>query len=295
MISKFKQLHKVDNSQENEMLKENLRTVAINLHAKLGMNNILLTKEDVRLLYDVDDVHRYLPSYYKPIFQKFRTINVEDNAQKKAYSRAFGIGFSKEIQDLPTTKETLAYALDCNEDEVLMNNEDLNSKKKVYYDPSSFSYYYKNPHLNLYGSDSDKSLLNSYFTLELNNLMGVNFPEVVLNEFYLNLNSINEDIILPQRVNGNCTVNLKSANSIKCSEYVGGTLDLRNLEEVGILFLPEFVRQSINLDNLKRYDKIFLPVFMGEFSSQKPEIRMSALDNKIKKRLREENPHLIII
>jgi hypothetical protein len=234
-----------------------------------------------------------LPSYYKPIFQEFRTINVEDNTQKEAYSRAMGIGFSGNL-DLPSTREVLAFVFDCDEKEVSINAEDLNSKKKVYYNPSSFSYFYKNSHLNKHGTVKDKYLLNSHLNIELNTIRGVKFPEVVLNEFYLTLNSIDEDVILPKRVNGSCIVNLKSANSIQCPEYVGQHLDLRNLEEVGTLILPEFVRQSINLNCLRKFNKIILPLKMGEFSGES-EIKMSSLTESMKKQLREQNPQLIIV
>lgn len=293
MSLNFKKLHKIDNNEEKQRLKENLRIVAVNLHGRLNTDNALLTRDDVRLLYDVDDVHRYLPSHYKPIFQEFRTINVEDNTQKEVYSRAMGIGFSGNL-DLPSTREVLAFALGCDEKEVSINAEDLNSKKKVYYNPSSFSHFYKNTHLNKHGSVKDKYLLNSHLNIELNTIKGVNFPEVVLNEFYLTLNSINEDVFLPKRVNGSCIVNLKSVNSIQCPEYVGQHLDLRNLEEVGTLILPEFVRQSINLNGLRNFNKIIFPLKMGEFSGES-EIKMGSLDESMKKQLREQNSQLIIV
>lgn len=289
----FEKLHTIKDNGKKQRLKENLRIIAVNLHERLKTGNALLTKEDVRLLYDVDDVHRYLPSNYIPIFQEFRTINTEDNMQSNVYSKAMGVGISENF-DLPTTCETLAFALNCDEKEVSISSVDLNSRKKVYYDPSSFSYFYKNPRLNHRASVRDKNLLNSCLNVELNTIRGVKFPEIILNEFNLTLNSVNEDIILSDRVNGSCIVNLKSANSLKCPSYVGKSLDMRNLEEVGILILPEFVRQSINLDSLKKFNKIILPKQMGEFPFTS-KIKMRSLDSKLKERLREENPHLVFV
>ncbi len=199
-------------------------------------NKVELTKEDLRFLYEIDDI-------------------------------IIGFGYEedpriKEITDTRNIRKDLASALDCKEEEISLTKEEALS--------GNIKYHYGDLDLeNIRNAKGLKLPEHVGGNLRLHNLTsaeGLNLPEHVGGGLYLNSLTSVEELNLPNRIDGSLNLErLIRAKGLKLPEHVGGGLYLNSLTSVEELNLPNRIDGSLNLERLIRAKGLKLPEYVGGY------------------------------
>ena len=131
---------------------------------------------------------------------------------------------------------------------------------------------YVGGNLSLESLESAKGLvLPKYIGGDLNlesleSAKGLVLPKYVGNNLYLaNLDSV-DGLTLPQYVGGDLSLNgIESADGLTLPQYVGGDLSLESLESAKGLIFPQYVGGDLNLDMLESADGLTLPQHVGGY------------------------------
>jgi len=174
-----------------------------------------LTKEEIKFLYEVDN-------------------------------KIVGFGYGEdprieEVRKKRNFKKDLSFVLDCSEDEISNNKNDvLNGKKIVYF--------YGDLYLN-----------------ELKSADGLVLPQSIGGSLYLRNLTSADGLVLPQRVGDSLYLwNLTSADGLVLPQSIGKSLDLRKLTSADRLVLPQNIEGTLWLNELTSADGLVLPKKIGE-------------------------------
>ena len=94
---------------------------------------------------------------------------------------------------------------------------------------------------------------------------GLVLPESIGGKIYLNSLTSAEGLVLPQHVRGINLSSLTSAEDLVLPQLVGGDIDLRSLASAEGLVLPESIGGSIFLSSLTSAEGLVLPQHVGDY------------------------------
>ena len=211
-------------------------------------NNIELTLEELKFLYEIDDK-----------------------------ISGFGCGNDpriKEIKSKRNCKKDYAYLFNIKEEDIALSQEEWESN------PEKFKFLFGDLHLSRI-TNADGLTLPRYIygDLILDNLIssdGLVFPQQVNGNLNLNNLTSTEGLVLPQYVGRNIGLNsLTNADELIFPENIGGGIYLSSLANAEGLVLPESIGSDIYLNSLTNVDELILPksvgnkVFLGYLTNAK--------------------------
>ena len=202
---------------------------------KKHQNNIELTKEDLKFIYEIE-------------------------------SEIKGFGYRKDprIEEILIERQRrkdLACIFDCREDQISFRKSEITKDTIYHYEYLDFR------HLN----KSSDLLLPKYIrgSLDLRNLIdaeGLVLPEKVGSNLDLSNLISAEGLILPQSIGGNLDLRrLTSTEGLVLPEYIGGYLNLSELKSAEGLVLPQSIGGYLFLNGLKSAKGLVLPQSIGGF------------------------------
>ena len=199
-------------------------------------NNIELTLEKLKFLYEIDDK-----------------------------ISGFGCGNDpriKEIKSKRNCKKDYAYLFNIKEEDIALSQEEWESN------PEKFKFLFGDLHLSRI-TNADGLTLPRYIygDLILDNLIssdGLVFPQQVNGNLNLNNLTSTEGLVLPQYVGRNIGLNsLTNADELVLPQYVGCDIDLDSLTNADELVLPKSIGGSIYLNSLTNADELIFPENIG--------------------------------
>ncbi len=199
-------------------------------------NNIELTLEELKFLYEIDDK-----------------------------ISGFGCGNDpriKEIKSKRNCKKDYAYLFNIKEEDIALSQEEWESN------PEKFKFLFGDLHLSRI-TNADGLTLPRYIygDLILDNLIssdGLVFPQQVNGNLNLNNLTSTEGLVLPQYVGRNIGLNsLTNADELVLPQYVGCDIDLNSLTNADELVLPKSIGGSIYLNSLTNADELIFPENIG--------------------------------
>lgn len=199
-------------------------------------NNIVLTLEELKFLYEIDDK-----------------------------ISGFGCGNDpriKEIKSKRNCKKDYAYLFNIKEEDIALSQEEWESN------PEKFKFLFGDLHLSRI-TNADGLTLPRYIygDLILDNLIssdGLVFPQQVNGNLNLNNLTSTEGLVLPQYVGRNIGLNsLTNADELVLPQYVGCDIDLNSLTNVDELILPKSVGNKVFLGYLTNAKRLVLPESIG--------------------------------
>lgn len=199
-------------------------------------NNIELTLEELKFLYEIDDK-----------------------------ISGFGCGNDpriKEIKSKRNCKKDYAYLFNIKEEDIALSQEEWESN------PEKFKFLFGDLHLSRI-TNADGLTLPRYIygDLILDNLIssdGLVFPQQVNGNLNLNNLTSTEGLVLPQYVGRNIGLNsLTNADELVLPQYVGCDIDLDSLTNVDELILPKSVGNKVFLGYLTNAKRLVLPESIG--------------------------------
>ena len=199
-------------------------------------NNIELTLEELKFLYEIDDK-----------------------------ISGFGCGNDpriKEIKSKRNCKKDYAYLFNIKEEDIALSQEEWESN------PEKFKFLFGDLHLSRI-TNADGLTLPRYIygDLILDNLIssdGLVFPQQVNGNLNLNNLTSTEGLVLPQYVGRNIDLNsLTNADELVLPQYVGCDIDLNYLTNADELVLPKSIGGSIYLNSLTNADELIFPENIG--------------------------------
>ena len=199
-------------------------------------NNIELTLEELKFLYEIDDK-----------------------------ISGFGCGNDpriKEIKSKRNCKKDYAYLFNIKEEDIALSQEEWESN------PEKFKFLFGDLHLSRI-TNADGLTLPRYIygDLILDNLIssdGLVFPQQVNGNLNLNNLTSTEGLVLPQYVGRNIGLNsLTNADELVLPQYVGCDIDLDSLTNADELVLPKSIGGSIYLNSLTNADELIIPENIG--------------------------------
>ncbi len=199
-------------------------------------NNIELTLEELKFLYEIDDK-----------------------------ISGFGCGNDpriKEIKSKRNCKKDYAYLFNIKEEDIALSQEEWESN------PEKFKFLFGDLHLSRI-TNADGLTLPRYIygDLILDNLIssdGLVFPQQVNGNLNLNNLTSTEGLVLPQYVGRNIDLNsLTNADELVLPQYVGCDIDLNSLTNADELVLPKSIGGSIYLNSLTNADELIFPENIG--------------------------------
>ena len=199
-------------------------------------NNIELTLEELKFLYEIDDK-----------------------------ISGFGCGNDpriKEIKSKRNCKKDYAYLFNIKEEDIALSQEEWESN------PEKFKFLFGDLHLSRI-TNADGLTLPRYIygDLILDNLIssdGLVFPQQVNGNLNLNNLTSTEGLVLPQYVGRNIGLNsLTNADELVLPQYVGCDIDLDSLTNADELVLPKSIGGSIYLNSLTNADELIFPENIG--------------------------------
>ncbi len=199
-------------------------------------NNIVLTLEELKFLYEIDDK-----------------------------ISGFGCGNDpriKEIKSKRNCKKDYAYLFNIKEEDIALSQEEWESN------PEKFKFLFGDLHLSRI-TNADGLTLPRYIygDLILDNLIssdGLVFPQQVNGNLNLNNLTSTEGLVLPQYVGRNIGLNsLTNADELVLPQYVGCDIDLDSLTNADELVLPKSIGGSIYLNSLTNADELIFPENIG--------------------------------
>ena len=211
-------------------------------------NNIELTLEELKFLYEIDDK-----------------------------ISGFGCGNDpriKEIKSKRNCKKDYANLFNIKEEDIALSQEEWESN------PEKFKFLFGDLHLSRI-TNADGLTLPRYIygDLILDNLIssdGLVFPQQVNGNLNLNNLTSTEGLVLPQYVGRNIGLNsLTNADELIFPENIGGGIYLSSLANAEGLVLPESIGSDIYLNSLTNVDELILPksvgnkVFLGYLTNAK--------------------------
>ena len=168
-----------------------------------------LTKDDLRFLYEIDD-------------------------------KIEGFGYEKdprieEIISKRDWKEDIAWVLDCKEEQISDNQQDVLDGKTIKY------------------------FRGSLYLRFLTYAKGLKLPEIINGDLYLD-DLKSAEWVLPEIINGYLDLSgLESAKDLELPKTVNGDLNLNRLRSAEGLVLPETINGNLNLNNLRSVEGIVIP------------------------------------
>ena len=199
-------------------------------------NNIELTLEELKFLYEIDDK-----------------------------ISGFGCGNDpriKEIKSKRNCKKDYAYLFNIKEEDIALSQEEWESN------PEKFKFLFGDLHLSRI-TNADGLTLPRYIygDLILDNLIssdGLVFPQQVNGNLNLNNLTSTEGLVLPQYVGRNIGLNsLTNADELVLPQYVGCDIDLNSLTNADELIFPENIGGGIYLSSLANAEGLVLPESIG--------------------------------
>ena len=199
-------------------------------------NNIELTLEELKFLYEIDDK-----------------------------ISGFGCGNDpriKEIKSKRNCKKDYAYLFNIKEEDIALSQEEWESN------PEKFKFLFGDLHLSRI-TNADGLTLPRYIygDLILDNLIssdGLVFPQQVNGNLNLNNLTSTEGLVFPQYVGRNIGLNsLTNADELVLPQYVGCDIDLNSLTNADELVLPKSIGGSIYLNSLTNADELIFPENIG--------------------------------
>lgn len=199
-------------------------------------NNIELTLEELKFLYEIDDK-----------------------------ISGFGCGNDpriKEIKSKRNCKKDYAYLFNIKEEDIALSQEEWESN------PEKFKFLFGDLHLSRI-TNADGLTLPRYIygDLILDNLIssdGLVFPQQVNGNLNLNNLTSTEGLVLPQYVGRNIGLNsLTNADELVLPQYVGCDIDLDSLTNADELIFPENIGGGIYLSSLANAEGLVLPESIG--------------------------------
>ena len=199
-------------------------------------NNIELTLEELKFLYEIDD--------------KISGFGCENDPR------------IKEIKSKRNCKKDYAYLFNIKEGDIALSQEEWESN------PEKFKFLFGDLHLSRI-TNADGLTLPRYIygDLILDNLIssdGLVFPQQVNGNLNLNNLTSTEGLVLPQYVGRNIGLNsLTNADELVLPQYVGCDIDLDSLTNADELVLPKSIGFSIYLNSLTNADELIFPENIG--------------------------------
>lgn len=196
-------------------------------------NGIELTKDELRFLYEVDDV-------------------------------IIGFGYEKDsrikgIINKRNIREDLMYVLSCNYNEISLSKEEALS--------GNIKYHYGD--LNLKDLDllSKKIILpknvNGNIFINGSETLEIEFPKIVNGNLYVGSIQRLSNVVLPGVVYGNFDLErLKEINNSALPRIVYGNVNINGLENVEELVLPEQIYGNLGLRSLKDASNVLFPTLV---------------------------------
>ena len=176
---------------------------------KKHKNNEELTKEELRFLYEIDG--KIIGFGYKEDPRIEEIINARDNI-----------------------KQDLSFVLDCREDQIALNKNEL-TKDTVYYK-------------------------GDLYLSKLTSAEGLVLPQIIDGDLDLSNLISAEGLVLPQRIGGNLYLySLISAEGLVLPQRIGGDLDLFSLISAEGLVLPQIIDGDLDLSKLTSAEGLVLP------------------------------------
>ena len=221
---------------KGEYLKKEHDMKLLTLIDKKVNNNIDLTVEELKFLYEIDDK-----------------------------ISGFGCGNDpriKEIKSKRNCKKDYAYLFNIKEGDIALSQEEWESN------PEKFKFLFGDLHLSRI-TNADGLTLPRYIygDLILDNLIssdGLVFPQQVNGNLNLNNLTSTEGLVLPQYVGRNIGLNsLTNADELVLPQYVGCDIDLNSLTNADELVLPKSIGGSIYLNSLTNADELIFPENIG--------------------------------
>lgn len=199
-------------------------------------NNIVLTLEELKFLYEIDDK-----------------------------ISGFGCGNDpriKEIKSKRNCKKDYAYLFNIKEEDIALSQEEWESN------PEKFKFLFGDLHLSRI-TNADGLTLPRYIygDLILDNLIssdGLVFPQQVNGNLNLNNLTSTEGLVLPQYVG--CDIDLDSltnADELVLPKSIGGSIYLNSLTNADELIFPENIGGGIYLSSLANAEGLVLPESIG--------------------------------
>ena len=199
-------------------------------------NNIELTLEELKFLYEIDD--------------KISGFGCENDPR------------IKEIKSKRNCKKDYAYLFNIKEGDIALSQEEWESN------PEKFKFLFGDLHLSRI-TNADGLTLPRYIygDLILDNLIssdGLVFPQQVNGNLNLNNLTSTEGLVLPQYVGRNIGLNsLTNDDELVLPQYVGCDIDLDSLTNADELVLPKSIGGSIYLNSLTNADELIFPENIG--------------------------------
>ena len=199
-------------------------------------NNIVLTLEELKFLYEIDDK-----------------------------ISGFGCGNDpriKEIKSKRNCKKDYAYLFNIKEEDIALSQEEWESN------PEKFKFLFGDLHLSRI-TNADGLTLPRYIygDLILDNLIssdGLVFPQQVNGNLNLNNLTSTEGLVLPQYVGRNIGLNsLTNADELVLPKSIGGSIYLNSLTNADELIFPENIGGGIYLSSLANAEGLVLPESIG--------------------------------
>ena len=199
-------------------------------------NNIELTLEELKFLYEIDDK-----------------------------ISGFGCGNDpriKEIKSKRNCKKDYAYLFNIKEEDIALSQEEWESN------PEKFKFLFGDLHLSRI-TNADGLTLPRYIygDLILDNLIssdGLVFPQQVNGNLNLNNLTSTEGLVLPQYVGRNIDLNsLTNADELVLPKSIGGSIYLNSLTNADELIFPENIGGGIYLSSLANAEGLVLPESIG--------------------------------
>ena len=201
---------------------------------KKHKNNEELTKEELRFLYEVDG--KIIGFGYKEDPRIEEIINARDNI-----------------------KQDLSFVLDCREDQIALNKNEL-TKDNVYYKGD----------LDLFSLTSAEGLVlpqiivGNLILSGLKSTKGLVLPKILGGILDLSGLTSAEGLVLPKNIEGSLNLSgLMRAENLVLPEYIGGTLYLNRVISAKGLVFPKNIEGSLDLIGLKRAENLVLPKNIG--------------------------------
>jgi len=217
---------------------------------KKYQNDIELTKEDLKFIYEIDN--------------KIKGFGYEKDPR------------IKEILDERNKRKDLAEIFNCREDQISFNKSEITKETIYYYGALDLSSLRSAEGLILpktIGGILDLRSLTSVKGLKLPETIGgtlylscllsvegLTLPETIGGGLYLSSLISAEGLILPKKIGGDLGLkSLTSAEGLTLPEIIGGALHLNSLTSAEGLKLPKTIRENLFLNSLISAEGLIIP------------------------------------
>ena len=234
---------------------------------------ILLTKEELRFLYEIDEEIEGFGWKKDP---RIEEIKKQRNMKKDL---AFVLGYKEEEISL-TKEEALKGGITYHYGDLDLN--DLTSAKGLTLPKSIGGGLYLDRLTSAEGLTLPESVGGNIFLSSLTFAEGLTLPESVGGNIFLSRLTFVKGLTLPKSIGGSLFLDrLTSAEGLTLPESVGGNLVLSSLTSAKGLTLPESIGGNLHLNSLTSAEGLTLPESIGGF------IFLDSLDYTEKAKLKE--------